>query len=237
MSYSNKVATEIMIQIQNGDNSRMEELYLMFKDKMKKIISNRNRVFPADWDDEDHCSEVFITILDKIMKFDSARAGFTTWLNYKEEEVYSKHVTKHKKVIKEKDMITGEVLKKYVSYRCPLMQINEENEEHFIIDEAEHSVMSAEDELIAHMTEKGLFDEIKSLPNDYRQTIHLCELQGLKPTQAAKIMGYKPSVFYNKHSRALKRLTAYAQGEGLLDDRYAYVRKERVMDEHDELDL
>ena len=86
----------------------------------------------------------------------------------------------YKKVIKEKDMITGEVLKKYVSYRCPLMQINEENEEHFIIDEAEHSVMSAEDELIAHMTEKGLFDEINSLPNDYSQTIHLCELQGLR---------------------------------------------------------
>lgn len=233
MKYSNKSATKIMIQIQNGDNSGTEKLYLMCQDKIDIISGKKHRVFTDDWSKEDHCQEIFTTVLEKKNEFDSTRAGFSTWLNFKEQKVYYDHVVKHKMVIGHEDENTGENSKEYIPYKCPLMATNDQNEVYYVTDLSEkYGSVSAEEEALTKIGVADLLEELDSLRDNYKQAVWLCEVQGLKPAQAAEIMGYKPDAFYNIHSRALKKLETIAERECLLDDRYAYDNPERVKDEH-----
>ncbi len=152
-------------------------------------------------DDEDFAHDILILVLDKINSYDESKGGFRTWLNYIG-----------------KGVVSGEKKKRRLSC-CSYYDTYGKDQELTVIDMLTTG-NSTEDEVLSSCTSELLWELMPELPEHYRQAIDLCEMQDMKPSDAAKILKCKPSDVSIWKCRALNKLRKLIEERELKEDLY-----------------
>ena len=152
-------------------------------------------------DEEDFTGVIVIRVLENIKSYDESKGAFSTWLYYIG-----------------KGVVSGEKKKKRLSC-CSYYDTYGKDQDLTVIDMLTTG-NSTEDEVLSSCTSELLLELMPELPEHYRQAIELCEMQDMKPSDAAKILKCKPSDVSIWKCRALDKLRKLIEERELKEDLY-----------------
>ena len=129
-------------------------------------------------------------------KFNPNKAGFNKWLTVLSISIYQKHYNKfYGKNARQVSTVSMNV-------EC------EGGEEINLIDENCFEP-SAEKRAFTKVFWNQFYDELDKMPENYRKVVKMCDLDGYKPAQAAKVLGCKAEDVSRWLQRAHKNLRKY----------------------------
>lgn len=168
-------------------------------DALKKIVYSKNFTFNAEWDFDDFMQDVMSSIFKNLKIYDATRASFYTWFRTISTRIYYKN-RYNKEIIS-----------------IPMYLENEDNEIVNIIDQCKYRT-SVENDYFYNLSCEKLYDAINQLRDNYRDVVILCDIEGLKPGEAAKILGQKREVVYRWLNRAHDKLKDFIVAEAMEED-------------------
>lgn len=201
MFISNERAIAIMRELRNDNTSHFSELAAACDKQLNIVIRKRGYGFYADWSVEDFCAEAIESVWKKCKTFDENEGSFSAWFGKVAQNIYFKHCDKQKRTVDTVPMITE----------------TEEGSEVNIID-LQVFTNSCEDEVMDRMASERAMEAVDNLSENQREAIRLCNFEGYKPAEAAKIMGCKPDDVYRYLNRAKAKLEKEAIKEDYLPD-------------------
>lgn len=209
---NNKIMCDLIdvLTIKVKDNSFDHELcwkkfYEECIHSLRTIVHKKNFTFDADWTQEDFEHDVMLKVIDKIDSFDAKCGHFSTWFTTISTRIYYKKFNRVK-VALENGFST-----------IPIYIKNDNNESINVIDHYKYST-SVEQDLFHNLGSKNLCQAIVSLKDNYRDVVILCDLQGLKPSEASKHLGCKSEDVSRWLSRAHASLKSTIIKEEIVED-------------------
>ena len=187
------------------------ELYEECVKEVRNIVRRKNYSFAIDYTQEDFEQEVMITIYKKLYEYDALRAKVSTWLHMISATIYNKFYNERKR-IKEKGFAM-----------IPMYKENDDKEVINMVDLNKFS-KSVEKEYFYNMSCERVYDAINHLRDNYRDVVMLCDIEGLKPREASKVLGCEAKVVYRNLNRAHDNLERTIVNEELDED---------LLDEHE----
>ena len=184
-----------------------EELYKECIKELRTMVNVRQYSFSSDYAQDDFEQDVMISVFEKLNQYDVTRGQFNTWIRKIGSNTYNKfyNVRKH---LSENGLRT---ISMYVE--------NDENEVSNIIDYYKYS-KSVEKESFFNISSERLYKAIAQLRDNYRKVVILCDIQGIKPGEAAKMLGEKREIVYRWLNRAHDNLKKIIVNEKLEEDIY-----------------
>ena len=183
------------------------ELYNLCVKELRKMAGARQYSFSNDYSQEDFEQDVIMIVFEKLNQYDITRGQFNTWIRKIGANIYNKFYNGHKR-LSENGLRT---ISMYVE--------NDENEVSNIIDYYKYS-KSVEKELLFNMSSEKIYKTIAQLRENYRKVVVLCDIQGLKPSEAANVLGEKREDVYRWLNRAHDSLEKIIVNEEIEEDIY-----------------
>jgi len=178
----NDKMTVLMKQIQNGNESKTDELAMMCVEKLKCIINTKGYTFTPDCDSEDFIWRVIEKALWRYMdRFDGNIASFSTWLNRIAISEYHKICDK-----RAKRTANGDCIKV-----IPFIEATEGGDDLCVVDKY-YSAPSAEDVALSNVACENILSADTALSEKQRDAIIYRKVVGLSSAETAKVMGCKP---------------------------------------------
>ena len=177
------------------------ELYEECKKTLMNMAKCENYQFDDLWELSDFVQEVMIIVCEKIQTYDINRSKFATWVKKIGKNVYYDYLRSIRNKAKELSM--------YID--------NDNNEELNIIDTFKYS-MSVEDNYFYRISSDKLYNAINNLRDNYRDVVMLCDIEGLKPSEASKVLGIKREDVYRRLNRAHNKLLQFVVSEEIEED-------------------
>lgn len=169
------------------------ELYEECIKELRKMVYKKHYTFASDYAQEDFEQDVMITIYKKLHEYDAMRAKVSTWIHMISANIYIKFYNERKR-LKEKGFETISMYKE-----------NDDNEVINMIDLNKGS-KSVEKEYFYKLSCERLYNAIYNLKDNYRDSVILCDMEGLKPREASKVLGCKNEDVYRHLNRAHNKL-------------------------------
>ena len=181
------------------------ELYEECIKELRKMVLKKHYTFASDYAQEDFEQDVMITIYKKLHEYDAIRAKVSTWLHMISANIYNKFYNERKH-LKEKGFETISMYKE-----------NDDKEIINMIDLYKHS-NSTEKDYFYNLSCERLYDAICHLRDNYRDSVILCDIEGLKPREASKVFGRKNEDVQRWLNRAHDTLERYITNEEMEED-------------------
>ena len=177
-----------------------EEFYEMCIKELRKKVIYKNYTFGPEWDQEDFEQDVMMTVLGKLDKYDPSRTKFTTWLATISSRIYYKRFNKEK--------VANEWKTNFV------YEDAYENSDVEMSNYANHT-RSVEDEYFHRCDMEDIQNMIAGLKDNYREVFILCNMEGKKSKEVAKLLGHKVEDIYKWLHRANKKIVEHIVDESL----------------------
>ena len=177
-------------------NELWEEIYLECMKTLHHI--EKKRTFYQDWSEEDFEQEVMIKVFNNLGLYVSQRGKFSTWLSVVATNTYFDHYKKCENKCNDKKI--------GIRYEVVSMFEERDNQEKTnSIDEYRY-VAGVDEEYDNKEVNEKLYAAIDQLRENYRAVIILCDLNGLKTKQVAKILSVRSKDVSQWRYRALEQL-------------------------------
>ena len=199
-----------VLTIKKGENPHNYEVcWKTFYDEclksLRAIVCKKHFEFNADWTQEDYEHDVMLKVFDKMDSYDSKCGHFITWFSTLSTRIYYKKYNKAKN-----EMANG-------NFTIPMYIENNDNDTINIIDHYKYST-SVEKDYFYNISSDKLYNAIANLKDNYRNVVMLCDIQGIKPKDAAKILGCKSEDVYRWLTRAHASLKTFIINEEMEED-------------------
>lgn len=176
------------------------ELYEVCVNELHKLVNKKQYYFTSDYSQEDFEQDVMTNIFDKIWQYDATRGQFNTWIWRIGTNVYNSY-------------------RKLIDNKLKTVSMYVENEDINIIDCYKYS-KSVEKEYFYNISSGELYKFISQLKDNYRKVVILCDIRGLKPSEAAKILGEKREDIYRWLNRAHNNLEKIITDNKIVENIY-----------------
>lgn len=176
-----------------------------------EVLSKVNNFqFDGAWTREDYMQDVCSKILEKISGYDENRP-FECYFNTIAKNLYRKEYNK-------KNNCRVEIQDMYYK--------DEDGKENNRID-AHKIYSSTEENFVKNESWNQVFKVVKTYPKNYQQVFKLCNVYGLKSSEAAKILNCSARDVYNWKNRVNKKLQEYINVNNIYEElqrsEYTYV--------------
>ncbi len=179
-----------------------KEFYEMSINELKTKINCRNYLFASKQDQEDFEQEVMMIVFSKLKKYDPSRTKFSTWLETISSRIYFKKYKKEK--------VASE---RTATFLYEDAYANGDGEMSYYSNYSK----SVEDEYFHNCDMEDIQNAIAGLKDNYREVFILCNIEGKKPGEAAKLLGCKVEDVYKWLHRANKKIAEYIMEKSLED--------------------
>ena len=181
---NNTRTLELINALVNGKEERTyreemlwSEFYEACVKELNKKASMRNYdFFDIDWSQEDYVQEVMFEVFKNLHKYDVARAQFATWLGGVGDRIYRKHLS----------MCTK---KRNKGFEVTTMYVEDDECKDLNIIDKFDCTNSVEKDYFHELAMSTMYDAIDGLKSNYRKVVTLCDLEGRKPREVAKVLG------------------------------------------------
>lgn len=187
--------TQVLVDMKNNvaiDAKTMNE----FCKEGQKRAGYYYRKYSMDkvWDLEEFWNEVFIELYENKDKFDDKKAGFSTWFAFKCTHIAVRQLKKE------------DTRLKYFPLEDAYLLDDEGGEVSVLDCISDVNARTSESAYFFQNAGASIYEEIDKLPDNYRKAEILVDIEGYKPSEAAKLLGCSSRDISNWVYRAHKAL-------------------------------